>query len=193
MTNEAIRVSAVKREFKHPITQLFLPIILDFCKYPEEMRIEESVDRSDRRWDNLTITVFPHTADYALICGKAGRQISAIKFLVKRAGVLQGLVSELNMEESFVGRRESSGEFHQDPGFDIGRFMRLLGSVCPRVMEHPYEVEHNRNNDKLTVYISTSTEEAPTIAAINDMLYPWGFRHGMMLNIKPTTVQPAHK
>lgn len=172
---------------QHPITKAFIPIISGMCRHADVLNVTEEMDKADPfDSDTLVITVLPHQADFPVICGTRGRQIKSIKHLVERAGEHFQMEARINLEESMIGSPEPRDKFQQDPEFDVALFERQLREIAVLVFSRIPEIAIERFCDKLRVVVTPpNPEDLPTIVALADLFYPWGYRKGMIVDIKP--------
>lgn len=177
-------MNTVKREpLKHPISLALEPIILGLCRYPDDCQINEHGTDG-----TLAVTIVPHRADFRIVCGRAGRQIKALKYLAARAGELRGCSVELNLEEGLVGAPEPKRDFQQDPEFDVPALIQRIQDAAGAVLGRFVAVEHERSCDRIDVYLEVSPDEAediPTVVALADVFYPACVKDGITCKIKP--------
>lgn len=166
-------------QLEHPFTKALSDVIRGMCAYPDQCLITETGALLD-----IGITISPNMADYRVICGKRGRQINALAFLATEAGRNRAESFKIRLEESFRGRDEAVRPFQQDPAFDVERAITLLKRLSAFVFIQEPNIVHERQNDKLMVWIDAN--EAPAIiSALSDVFYPYGFRKGCIIDIRP--------
>lgn len=143
--------------------------------YPDELQITDT---------NGVITIIPHTADYRLLCGKGGRQIRALKFLVNRMAALAGIKKDLVLEESFEGHERPKQPFKRNDKFDIQACVDLVQQFCAALFAVPVPVTHEKT-DRLRVFIDANGKiEIPTVFAMSDAFYTYGYRQGCIVSVK---------
>lgn len=172
----------MNNSFQHPITHIVLPLIEGICKYKEDLQVKERVADND-----VSIVLFPHMADYPKLCGKEGRQIKALRFLVKHMGKKIGVNAEIDIKESWHGEREGKSDFEFNPEFDKHEAIKLLDTFRLAIWPDNFgtrDVISNTEGDKLHVYlVSISDEDTSLIIALADVFYPYGYRNGRKIVI----------
>jgi predicted RNA-binding protein YlqC (UPF0109 family) len=164
------------------ITELLIPIIRGMCTHPEALEITES-----QSGGVFTITLSPHTADYRILCGKGGRQIRALQFLVNSFELRGGRMMHLALRESFNGKLEDKRDFTYNPEFDCRRAVEIVREFCEILFARKVDITFRRKKDTLKITVETDParpDEMPTVAALADVFYPYGFRQGCVIKIR---------
>lgn len=173
---------------KHPITKAIAPLILACCAHPEDCRIEEAFHEHQ-----LLITVTPHVADYPIICGKKGKQINALKFVIKAAGESAGIDAALSLEDGFTGRKEPARGFNQNPEFDVPWFVGMVEELLSAATGRPIHIEAERHNDVLNLSADTDISEASICKAVESVAYTAAFAQGMIISLRSNEVSKNEK
>lgn len=164
------------------ITRVLSTVILGICCKPEDCLIEEAV-----RIGELSIKVTPNVSDYALLCGRKGRTVRAFKHLTDQAGLLEHKLAGFELVALIRGDQERAPGFVQNPQYDITDAIAKARSLWELVCPYKAEFYSHLEADKLKVYITpeaSSFGTEPLIAGIGDVLYPYGYRKGMLIDVK---------
>lgn len=166
-------------QLEHPFTQALSDVIRGMCAYPDQCVVSETGGLLD-----IVINICPNMADYRVVCGRNGRQIKALAFLAAEASRHRTEQFKVRLEESFRGRDEQRRDFVQNPAFDETKCLKLLHEILPFVFQTPVAVTHQRQNDKLLIFIDDPDQPA-IVSALSDIFYPYGFRNGCIVDIRP--------
>jgi predicted RNA-binding protein YlqC (UPF0109 family) len=163
--------------------ELLSPLIRGMCKSPDELQISE-LDS-----DGVTVIVLlPHANDYRILCGKGGRQIRALQFLVNSFELRLGIPMRLELRESSTGARDSeSRKFEVNRDFDDRGCMETVRRICDTLFARSCAIHFKRKPAELRIEIITDPkhpEEIPTVAALGDVFYPYGYAQGCIIKIK---------
>lgn len=82
----------MKRETGHPITETIKKLVRGMCHNLEQLEIDDHFERG-----KLTIEITPHADDYRIICGTKGGRINALKLLVKMAGDVARIKTDIRL------------------------------------------------------------------------------------------------
>lgn len=170
-----------------PFMKTMLPLLRGICLFPADLKVEEELDGR-----SITILIYPHTADFRLVCGKDGRQIKALKFLAIQANKKSRVYDrvDVKLEESYFGEAQRAKDYSHNPDFDQIGFQRMLDSILDQVFD---EVPHYTivfREGKMKIYVDTrpgSPTDMPTVTALADLVYPYGFRNGQKIEIRPSS------
>lgn len=177
----AYKESEMKRAPSHPITQALLPLIAGICFYKDVLEISDN-DSGGR----LSIFIVPHMADYPVLSGSGGRQIRALRYIVRVAAERIGITdSEVHLDESYIGEREPSRPFQTDPKFDERAAMDILHGLMrilwPKRKSTDLRIDRR---EKLHFYIEPiEPEDVTVISALGDLFYCYGMRNGKKIEI----------
>lgn len=161
---------------RHKITKAFLPLIRGMCYHRDDLQIKEA------GLTDLVFTVFPHMADYPILCGTGGRQVKALAYLVKRAGRSMGIAAEFRLKESYIGDTEPVRPFQRNPNFSVPELMEVLSEIMMLTLGADQAVSE-LEGEKMKIYIDAA-HEASTVMALADVFYPYGYRNGQIVEIR---------
>lgn len=170
----------MKVDFQHKITKAIAPIVFGMCAHPNECVISE--DPNDGL---LTITVSPHMADYRVICGKAGKTINGLKYIVEKCGQNIGEYATLDLVESFRGDKEDDRPFVFNPDFDEKLMERNINRLVALAFKEPPITEVMRLDDKLKYFIRVKTNDDVTMLnALDAVIWPYGYNSGQIIEVR---------
>lgn len=172
----------------HPITEAILPLVKGMCLKPDELSHREI--KSSRSPDRLTLIISPHMADFRILCGKGGRQINALRWIVTRAGRRLKLTVDIRLEESYRGEPVTGDPFRFNPDFEKdSKFQEVFGNILKIVFDTVPEFNVVTHGDKTKIFMEVDPnvpDDISTVTALADIFYPFGFRHGRRLEIRPS-------
>lgn len=174
----------MNEELTHPLSQAVYQLLKGYCAFRESLVVEEVITEG-----RLNITVKPHMADFRLICGKGGRVIKALQFLVQLAGDNKSENYHVELQESYLGKPEEqkNGHFKFDPHFNVDKFKRLLVTWCGLVFERTPGMTVKENGDKLRIYLipkSNLTIATSLVRAIDEVFYVHAIGMGRIVEIR---------
>jgi predicted RNA-binding protein YlqC (UPF0109 family) len=182
--NALTTLLAMNNSLHHPISKIVFPLVEGICKYPEQLEIKE---RNGTEPNSITIVLYPHMADYPKLCGMDGRQIKALRFLVKRMGEKMSIGAELDLKESWNGDRENKTPFEHNPNFDKTAAIELITMFEMAIWPDSFNdrtVKTRQEGDKWHIYLTATKEEDQSlIVALADVFYPYGYRNGCKIVI----------
>lgn len=177
----------MKQKLSHPISLAVAPIILGMCHFPEQCEIVEEMDTTEADGSWFLLQVNPSVNDYGIILGKDRRQLLALRYVVDRMGDLRGIDATAELVEGLKGKRNQPPQFQHNPEFDVEAFLEVLGRLADEAIGHGQYVARSDRSaaDRLKVYLAADSDHVSTIRAIGDLCYPYGFRQGMIIEVKP--------
>ena len=172
----------IKTQERHPITLAFEPLLRGMCSYPGQLVVDQEMDSPT----HYILTVSPNRNDFAIICGKKGRQIRALTFLVAEAGRKFGIRAEVELEENYRGDpRPPITAFSENPNFDENKFLALFGALMELVFPGAVQTDYIRMDDRLKVYITPAKPgDDAIINALADVVYVFGYRQGRKIEVR---------
>jgi predicted RNA-binding protein YlqC (UPF0109 family) len=182
---------AMNNSLHHPITKAVVPLIGGICKYKSHLEVKEQVN------SGVTIFLLPHMADYPKVCGSGGRQIKALRFLVKRMGNILGIKAFIDLKESWIGDREDDIPFVRNPDFDEQQAIELLDGF--RHLLWPQGFENQKisaliEGDKMHIYLMPNSDsDVVTINALADVFYTYGYANGRKIVIHDGPENNEHR
>lgn len=179
----------VAKQF-HAITKTLEPWVRGMCSRPEQLVIREQIICDGRV---LTIFIAPHQADMGIVCGKGGRQINALRFLIQELGKRSGVETDVKLEQRNIGEREPRKEFVENPNFNEVTFERSFRGLLSSLFGTIPTLTILYRNGKLKVYIRVRDEhpkDIQIVQALADIIYVWGYAHGKKIEIRQST--PGH-
>lgn len=163
----------------HPITALVDKLVRGICLYPDQAKVEESFQGSD-----LTITLTPSKTDYGALCGRQGRVIKSLNWLVEEAGRFHGIGAGVKLVDSFVGTAERRA-FVPEPNFDnkkleqfLQDWLRFLVDGRPMVMVKPSLCL------SCTTTVKISGAEGIVVSALDEVFRPYCMRSGRRVRLE---------
>lgn len=169
---------------QNPITKAMKSLLEGMCEFPKSLEIVE-VETDD----TLMIQILPHTADTPLIVGKGGAGVRALEWLGERAGKLAGKRCLVALDNSFEGRTQNGSQpFSYNSQFDVDALKRLLNTWTTLVFSGPVGMTMETKHNQLKIYLDPHNGEAEdpaTIRALAQVFYPYAFRSGGIVKIRP--------
>lgn len=172
----------------HPITVAILSLVKGMCLKPDELKHREI--KPSNSPERMTLIISPHMADFRIVCGKGGRQINALRWIVTRVGRRVGLTVDIRLEESYRGEPETGDPFKLNPNFEKeSDFSNVFGSILALVFDKAPDFTVVTQGDKTKIFMevdSNNPDDVSTVTALADIFYPFGFRHGRRIDIRPS-------
>lgn len=172
--------------FQHPITQVIAQLLYGIVRHPEELIVSEESFMSPKYGPHLGINVLPHMADYAVLCGRGGRQINALKFIVAMMGIRLKVVADIDLKQTFIGQQGKTQPFVPSKTFNEVEAFSLIDGLREKLWDNYKEMATQviREPEKIHIVIKpSSSSDIPVIEALADVIYPYGVRCGRKLNI----------
>lgn len=180
--NSDYKLCAMKRETGHPITETIKKLVSGMCHNLEQLEIEDHFEKG-----KLTITMMPHPDDYRIICGTKGGRINALKLLVKMAGDVARIKTDIRLISVLKGTASPNNDtFTGQPDFDSDGLDELVHELCDMAgIYGGIEIEKDDKLHRTTIEItSASTEEQLAIHGLRELLYSYGFKNGRKIEVK---------
>lgn len=168
-------------ETMSPLGAAIRELVSGICHYRSVLKVKETPYASRR----ITITIEPHMADYRLLCGKNGRQIKALQAIAASASSHADKEYTVSLNESFIGRVDEKQPLKSRDSFDLEAFKRLLVSFTSICFAKPPGLTFRNGGATLKVYVDAARpEDVSTISALDSICYPYGYRHGKIIEIR---------
>lgn len=171
--------------YLHPITRAFSSLIFGICRHPEDCTISEVMNLNGMSLSTMRVSA--HMADMPVLVGKAGRQVRAFSYLVGQAASNGGVEAKFNLVDSHIGASEPTVPFAYNRFFDLTTFREILDGLLAAVFEKIPEVhiiEREDPREGLKVLLETEKRDVHLVAPLADVIYPYGIRKGMKLDLK---------
>jgi predicted RNA-binding protein YlqC (UPF0109 family) len=158
------------------IFELISKVVTGMCCRPNDLVIRE---------EGARLVIIPHTSDYRVICGKQGRQIRALKLLVDRMAARAKCQYQIELHDGYSGPHEAIMAFQPNPEFNFAEATLLVSKFLNALFERPIIVKSSIMGHHLVILVDANNDELPYIYALGDVFYPYGFRQGCLLKVKP--------
>lgn len=182
----------MNNSLQHRISKLVIPLVEGICKYCDDLEIKERIEG-----DNVSILVSPHMADYPKLCGQDGRQIKALRFIVKQVGIHLNVIADIDLKESWRGQREEKRPFAFNPDFQEAKAVALLNDFRNELWPlsaHEQVMTLREDGDRLHIYLTpANASDASIIIALADIFYPYGYRNGRKIVIHVGPENSEHR
>lgn len=173
----------MRDEYDYAITKAVYQLVDGMCQHPGTIKLEEVGDPN-----HVRMILRPSVADIKVIVGKAGAGVKSLTWLVERAGAIAGKHYQIEVEDDFYGKDNGPQPFVSDPKFHLDAFKRLLAEWTAMVFPGPVGMSFRKIGRDLRVNLEPrdgSPDDVTTIRALSQVFYPYGYRQGCIIKIRP--------
>ncbi len=165
-------------------------ILEGICWHPEQSTFEGDTDDPA----SLRVTFQPAAPDLRCCIGESGRCIKGLQHVAAVIGRLNGYRASIHLKEDFAQHEREDHEFTQNPAIEIKPIADLASSLLSASFNRPVKLKMKRQNDLLRLETDTRSDgENVLLQALNEPLYAYGYRQGIIIKLTATQEKDPRK